>query len=523
MACAPLQAEAEGMLKRKPSALQQTAKRACTGDQQADAAVCAEQYVVDLDLEDETAAVPAALGAATAPAPVTGARTAAALRPRQPEPAEFSTSGSARSPRGACHGADDACRDDAASALAPGTAAGGGGAGSSPVLRSAACQPASSTDAADAAATGPAGPVKHPEPPEPTRAAAHALAPAAPGASRSAAGATGGAPATDLVPSTAVGRAALAASVEAEAASLRTTIASLPPLAALSPSACRTTLNRAQVRQSGRLPVRSLCPSRGMRARCAGSTRPVLLQALAFKAGVLFGAGQRRWRSPGVRGQLQGIPAPGLQCLRGMWWATLWGLRGAVAPREAATGACMPRSAWALGPAVIPARAGPMATGPRAGTQVAGHLVGSSATLSSLEAQLLALHAGVAGLTPAAVRNLVLELATRKSFAGKGGARGGLAASRLLWLRAVMAACIFSKSFRDTYMLKYTCATRLTHGWASVGGLGDAHPRHRLTCGHAHKHNLQMHHSRPELSEPLRQLPAGLARAQPRPRAPQTS
>jgi len=67
---------------------------------------------------------------------------------------------------------------------------------------------------------------------------------------------------------------------------------------------------------------------------------------------------------------------------------------------------------------------------------VAGHLVGCSATLSGLEAQLLALHAGVAGLAPAAVRNLVLDLASRKSFAGKGGAGKGLAPS---WLRAFLA------------------------------------------------------------------------------------
>jgi len=315
--CAPLQAEAEGMLKRKLSALQQTAKRARTGDQQADAEVCAEQCVIDLDLEDETAAVPAALGAATAPALVTGVRTAAALPPRQPALAEFSPSGSACSLRGPCHGADDACGDDAASAPAPGAADGGGGAGSSPVPRYAACQPASTTDAADPAAAGPAGPVTEPDP---THAAAHALAPAAPGASRSAAGANGGASPADLVPSTAEGRAALAASIEAEAASLRTAIASLPPLAALSPSACRSTLNRAQVRQSGRLPARSLCRARGMRARCmGGSTRAHVASGTCCESRVLCGAGSVAGAA-GVAGQLQGIPALGLQCLRGMRW-----------------------------------------------------------------------------------------------------------------------------------------------------------------------------------------------------------
>ncbi len=54
--------------------------------------------------------------------------------------------------------------------------------------------------------------------------------------------------------------------------------------------------------------------------------------------------------------------------------------------------------------------------------QVAGYLVGCALPLSALEAQLLEVFGGVEGLTPAAVRNMVLELAARKSFAGKGGA-----------------------------------------------------------------------------------------------------
>lgn len=54
--------------------------------------------------------------------------------------------------------------------------------------------------------------------------------------------------------------------------------------------------------------------------------------------------------------------------------------------------------------------------------QVAGYLVGCALPLSALEAQLLEVFSGVEGLTPAAVRNMVLELAARKSFAGKGGA-----------------------------------------------------------------------------------------------------
>lgn len=54
--------------------------------------------------------------------------------------------------------------------------------------------------------------------------------------------------------------------------------------------------------------------------------------------------------------------------------------------------------------------------------QVAGYLVGCALPLSALEAQLLEAFGGMEGLTPAAVRNVVLELAARKSFAGKGGA-----------------------------------------------------------------------------------------------------
>ena len=55
--------------------------------------------------------------------------------------------------------------------------------------------------------------------------------------------------------------------------------------------------------------------------------------------------------------------------------------------------------------------------------QVAGWLVGCALPLSALEAQLLKLHADAPGATPTAVRSTVLDLAARRSFAAKGGAR----------------------------------------------------------------------------------------------------
>ena len=49
--------------------------------------------------------------------------------------------------------------------------------------------------------------------------------------------------------------------------------------------------------------------------------------------------------------------------------------------------------------------------------------MGSALPLSALEAQLLKLHADAPGATPTAVRSMVLDLAARRSFAAKGGAR----------------------------------------------------------------------------------------------------
>lgn len=54
---------------------------------------------------------------------------------------------------------------------------------------------------------------------------------------------------------------------------------------------------------------------------------------------------------------------------------------------------------------------------------MAGALVGCALPLSELEAQLLKLHADAPGATPTAVRSMVLDLAARRSFAAKGGAR----------------------------------------------------------------------------------------------------
>ncbi|KAK9846650.1 hypothetical protein WJX81_008416 [Elliptochloris bilobata] len=84
---------------------------------------------------------------------------------------------------------------------------------------------------------------------------------------------------------------------------------------------------------------------------------------------------------------------------------------------------------------------GPLGHGHRtalARAEVAGALVGCNLPLSVLEAQLLGLHSGVPDVTPAAVRNLVLDLASRRSFAAKGAAAKTLDAMEdiseaLLW------------------------------------------------------------------------------------------